>query len=374
MYSYDRRHIYSYDRRAETLDTETASRLHQLGHLIKTMEERQEVFHPGQTDRFQLLRAGAYIQSVFDVAITIGVRGLFWDILQTYQLDAKDRKVIERANRTFAKRKVNRVAPEKAIAAYGKMLEELRTFFEVASRVVHAKKHTDDASGTILKAGSFQLLNTGGFKDKQMQEASRVVQTAERLLRAKGLGKVCYGDIQVTNTVGRSTRVLAFYVENKDAMFVRANLKGQQGPAVTSVLHELGHRLHHKFLQSNDAKIKDMYRVISGKESKVLMELLYDKTKIPAPGATLRDKKDTWVSEGETVYKGSTKYLKIHLESKPDKTSFIPLAAWFSYSGLTPFISSYAKTSPDENFAEMVAAYCEDRLKEDQVQLLTAVL
>lgn len=369
-YSYDRR-FYSYYRRADT-EGDLEQKLASFGRVIQGMEEKSAPYLQNQGDRYNLLNIGSIVRSAFEVAHRVGARLLFWSILQTYQLNPKDRKVIEQANRVFAKDKMNRMAPEKTVAAYNKTLAEFKLFYEVAKRALSAKKHSDEDSGTTLKSGSFTLVNTGGFPDKTMQEAGKVVHTAERMLRAKGLGKVCYGNIQVTNTIGRSTRTLAFYVQTTDEMFVRANLKGKQGPAVTSVLHELGHRLHLKYLSGKNADIRQIYRVIADK----FRDQSYDMSKMPAPGATiLGDKNEPWVYDGTTYSKGGTRYLSVHLESDPSRKGGIQLADWLIYSGGgSSFVSTYAKKNHEENFAEMLAAYCEDRLPEDQVALLVPVL
>jgi hypothetical protein len=134
--------------------------------------------------------------------------------------------------------------------------------------------------------GSFMVFNTGGFNEKVMEEVIKVVSKSETLLRRKGLGRVCYGDVYITNTVYKSTRVLAFYMRGDDRMYIRANLKGKLGPAIQSVVHELGHRLQYRFLQSKKRDIDALYRSLGDKQSGALHDLLMDRSRWPKAGDT----------------------------------------------------------------------------------------
>src|SRR5690606_28033188 len=114
-----------------------------------------------------------------------------------------------------------------------KAAEEWRLYYETAKRILETGQEMGEDSK--WDAGSFKVVNMGGFPDKVMQESVRVVKQADQLLRKKGLGKVCYGDVQVTNSIQKSTRLIAFYLIGKDELFLRGNLKGKAGPAVRSV-------------------------------------------------------------------------------------------------------------------------------------------
>jgi hypothetical protein len=192
--------------------------------------------------------------------------------------------------------------------------------------------------------------------------------------------KVCYGDIFITNTVGRNSRVLAFYVANKDEMFIRANLKGVKGNALHTVLHELGHRLHYKFMSGKQREINSLYSVLDRKSGETKREkletLLANPGLQPQPGDTLELK-------GKTYIVNTVVYDTVSLRLAEDSTqkASINLLAYMKMKGvkipvgpMVDFITDYAEKNADENFAEMVAFYCLGQLPTDLEQLLRPLL
>jgi hypothetical protein len=235
--------------------------------------------------------------------------------------------------------------------------------------------HTEEGD-TTLKAGPFTLINTGGFSEKQMEDVAKVVEKAAQQLSRVGLSRVCYGNIQVTNTIGRSARILAFYLKGRDELFVRANLRGSQAPAVASVIHELGHRLHFKFLAGKDRQIQEIYEVIADRNRQALWDMRQDPSKRPKPGDTIPEGRKTWVvgPEGVQVNSRGQAGVIVELQSDPKKRAIIRLEEWFKQKGDLAFVSPYAEKNHEENFAEMVAHYALGTLPDDQEPLLKNVL
>lgn len=303
---------------------------------------------------------------------------LFLALLRGYTMQPPDRKVIERAIRTFSKRREPRIKREKSIETYLKVLGEYRAFLDSARRVLVGGQAHSEETKTTFGAGPFTLINTGGFPEATMLEAVRVVAKAAQQLTRKGLGKVCYGNVQITNTVGRSTRVLAFYRKDEDALYVRANLKGKLGPAVLSVTHELAHRLHFKFLKSKDRDIQLLHRELGRKDEERRHALTNDRSKWPAPGDTYEEKGVTYVVENVDYRSRSGLVVVLKRRDDPTRSARLPLATYIEEthpelkSGT--FVSPYAGTDHEENFAEMVAYYCDDALPAEQVQMLEALL
>ena len=188
-----------------------------LPRLLKTFESIIANMAKGESKILQdtedfgnIVNAGADAKSAFWFVKKAGIELLFLGILQTYVMAPKERRVIERASKTFAKRQI-RVNTKNAVAVYSKSLKEYRLFFDTARRVIASGKlHTEEGSTTTLKAGPFTLINTGGFSNEIMETVAKVVAKAASTLASKGLGRLCYGNVQVTNTVGRSARILAF--------------------------------------------------------------------------------------------------------------------------------------------------------------------
>lgn len=370
---------YSYDRRkiADAPDFDRLIRVFEqvLEHF--TRDEAKILADPENYGR--QIDAGANVRAAFSHLKRHGIETLFWGLLQEFALPPKERRIIEKAAKTFAKNAKRRIDPKKAVETYKAFMAECRLYLATAKQILaNGKRHTDEGSDTTLQAGPFTLINAGGFDAKMMEDVAKVVEKASQLLTRKGLGKVCYGNIQVTNTVGRSASILAFYVVNNDELFVRANLRGKQGPALHSVIHELGHRLHFRFLKSKDAEIRQMYARIGGKHTDQLRELVYDRSKVPAPGETLKDGRQIWVSDGEVVFKGTKPMLRVHLQGKAEVKAAVPLATWFEHTGVGAsvggFVTPYAKKNHQENFAEMVAHYCLGTLPGDQVGMLEEIL
>lgn len=373
-------------RHLKALDDTEVRELH--GHLgkfdtlVQGLEEKTREILADPDARMSQVRAAVIITGTFDFLIRIGARPLFRGLLRGYQLndDPKARKVVERANKTFYKSRMQRPKPEKAIEALKKFTVEMLLFRHVAKGLLKSGKfHSDEGSTTLVKAGPFTLVNTGGFSDKMMADVAKVVVKAAQLLSGHGFSKVCYGNVQVTNTVSSSTRVLAFYTPSRDELFIRANLRGKQGPALLSVIHELGHRLHLKFLKSNDREIKELYAAIGDRDRQLLWELRQDPDKHPKPGDTLRQGNSTYVvtqkelhRQGGQLHVSVTRQVKFGELPGPERT--IKLDDWFKVTDQLAFVTAYAGTNYKENFAEMIAYYCTGRLPDDQVEMLKTVL
>ncbi len=307
---------------------------------------------------------------------------LFFSLLQQYDLPPKIRKGVEAAAKYYSKSRINvNPKPWEVLDLFEKYMSLYREQFELATMALTQSKHRvegeEGSSAKLIKAGPFTIVNTGGFDEKVVQTVSEVVEKAASLLQRKGLGKVCYGDILITNTLLKST-VLAFYMSDKDELFVRANLrKGHD--VVRLVIHELGHRLHHKFLKSKDRDLQMLYYNLGRSEQDRVQDLINNPESHPKPGETMQ-------SKGKTYEVVRTVYDKVHLvrQDDPKQIAAISLLSWIQIKSglktgldLTPdsaFITGYAKTSYKENFAEMVAFYCLDQLPEAQVKMLEALL
>lgn len=372
--------IYDYDRRKRAADDDLRAFLWNFDKIVARFGEDEAKARANPTDRFELALLGAAVKSVFGAAQRHGGGHLFIGILREYAMGDADRKVIERAAKTFSKRQMNRVPPEKAVATFLKTLAEYRLFGDTAHRILAEGKKHDSGGETVHETGSFRLINAGGFGPAVMAEVAKVVEKSEKLMRRKGLGRACYGDVHVTNTVHRSTRVLAFYLINDDTLYIRANLKGKQGPAVQSMVHELGHRLQFKFLQGKTRDIKAIYQTLARKRGDARHQLIMDRSKWPKPGDEYVEKGETWIIDLVDLSSRSELKVVFHNRAEPNVRARISLEAFMLKkhpeleSEASVFVTAYAMKDADENFAEMVAFYCEDLLPDDQVEMLEAIL
>jgi len=378
-YSYDYRIPESYDRRKLAEAENILALLAEFRRVVDSMEKRWVELSAAQDDSLTTLRASVYLPGTFEVLNRVGAYRIFWGILQQYKISSSaDRKLIEQASKEFSKNRIQRVKPDVALEVLKKKVDTYRSYADAADRVIKkGELHNDEASGTTETAGCFTLVNTGDFSAQQMADVAKVVDRASALIKAKGFGKICYGTIQVTNTVNRSSNVLAFYVARTDEFFVRGNLKGKQGPAISTIIHELGHRLHLKFLKSKDAEIETLYKTLLNGDETAFREALNDKANWPKPGDLHKDK-DGKVYEVEKVVlnRAYDWVVQVHLKEEPTIKASISLSGWINVKGLKKetFVSPYARTSYVENFAEMFDHYVEETLPDGQVQMLEAVI
>jgi hypothetical protein len=315
----------------------------------------------------------------------IGVQNIFLGLLQQYDLPSDVRKKVEACSRFYEKTRF--ASPknfEDGVKAFKKLFSLYAEHLAVAKDAFSKATVRGVNAPTVLRAGPFRVVNTGGFDEATMDNCAKVLEKAAHLLAKKGLSKVCYGDALISNTLSKP-RVLAFYLVSSDEFFVRANLKGKEGAALQTIIHELAHRLQFKFLQSQNRNIARIYQIIKSKVDQSTSDLEFEIRKnpdlSPKPGDTVVEKGKTYVVE-RVGYGGRGGYQVImHREDDPSNKASVSLKGWALLKGIKPeskpgsgFITPYAGKDADENFAEMVAFYCMDELPQDQVEMLEKVL
>ncbi len=381
FYSYDRRkpEDYNYDRRKVADVEDVASMLSSLQRALDIGDKKLSELNAAPSDSMTVPRAMAFVPGFFDVLKSHGnAQRIFWGILQQYKITSTlDRKLIEQASKEFSKDRLQRPKREVAMGVLKSKLELYRSYYDAAERIIKkGERHTDEGSGTTEAAGCFTLVNAGGFSPDQMADVAKIVEKASSLVKAKGFGKICYGTIQVTNKVGGG-KLLAFYVLKTDELFVRGNLKGKQNPAVGTFIHELGHRLHIKFLMSKNDQIKSMYNALKNGEDGSVKELLGDKSKWPQPGDPYEEKGLTYEVDRVGLNQALNYVVFMHLKDEPKVRVSLSLQGWMVVNGYRPkevFVTPYARTDYSENFAEMFENYVLDTLPDGQVQMLEAIV
>ena len=301
---------------------------------------------------------------------------LFLSLIQTLTLPPAVRKKVEMASRAYLKPPTKPRLKEHGwkrdleyFDVYDRFMAAFKADLATAKlALVKGTPHVEEGAGaTKVRVGSFVLVNTGGFSEKAMAEVAEVVQKAETLIKSSDLGKVCYGEIQVTNTLSKAD-VEAFYLIANDELFIRANVKSGHD-TVRTVIHELGHRFEHKFLKGRNRDIEKLYQLLDGQEYEHAKKMRDEKPKLG----------EIWVSPKGEEYSVSRieagrAGLKVIMQAKndPKMQASISLEGFLaarggarnvdapSYKG---FVTQYAKSGgPAENFAEMFAFYCMSRL------------
>lgn len=302
-------------------------------------------------------------------------------VLQQFNLPTPLRRKIEQTAKYWASKQSPKTKKNKGVGIEDRYdftislyLDQLETVREQHAAILDALakgKVMSEGNGKI-QAGPFTLVNTGGFSDEIMNDVANTVQKAAALLTQHGLGKVCYGEILVSKKVGRAN-VLAFYLKDSDEMFVRAGLRINVD-SIRTIIHELGHRLHRKFLAGKDREISSLYAKYNTRKT-----LRLDNPEPPPIGDSVPYKgKEIFVTRIDRL-KG-----KVWLGEpggNPDRYS-IPLRDYALFKGSAPsaepnpkgFVTPYAGKSPEENLAEMVSFYCMDKLSSEQVEDLEVIL
>jgi len=316
-------------------------------------------------------------------------RPLFLSILQSYSLQPALRKKIEAAAKVYAKAYRPRQKEKSFEGIYAEYIEQYESYFNAAEQYLlaareaikegkeHSETPTEDTSevATKMQVGGFTLVNTGGFPEKTMNEVADLTQKASAFLHSKGLGKVCYGNILVTNSL-KANKVLAFYMLAEDELLVRANFKNERD-TLRTILHELGHRYQFQFMKGRDAEVKAFYRWMEGEED----DRLKDKRDelIPKKGDTITVKGIEWeaVSTIPSPSSSGIKYfVNMQTVEQPPIRGKMDLEGWLSFKGiklrdfndptLRGFVTEYAKRGgPEENFAEVFSIYCLGKLRND---------
>lgn len=357
--------------------------VHKLTEKMSTDKALQDQYH--EADRLAMKAAARYHVTTF--LRPYGLR-LFLSILQSFALPPALRKKVEMASREYGKKN----APSRSgygIAGRIKDIDDLTKYHAlvqghlqlahdaIQSGQVHA---TEGEGATRVPAGCFTLVNAGGFSPEQVKTVQELATKADHATHAAGVGQVCYGTIQVNNTVG-PTNSMAFYLPDKDEMFVRGNAK-PTWDTLETILHELGHRYANKFLKLGKSGLNWLYQNIRMHELARSME---DRAEIPTPkpGDAVKLKSGIFRVKSVEYVRGRS-VINLEQNEKSGENPYITMDVWkklhtpkieTTHPDFKGFVTEYAKRGgPGENFAEMFAYYCLKKLPAAQVELFEKVL
>lgn len=315
------------------------------------------------------------------------MRDLFLALLQQYNMPAPIRKKVEKAAQFWAKTRMSRVKDvEDGALVYHKLMGVYEDQIHTAKDALAQgePRGTEEDGAKILNAGPFKVVNTGHFDQETMETSAAIVKEAAGLLQSKGLGKVCYGEVFVSNRLDNPS-TLAFYHITSDEMFIRTDLKRAYASALKTVLHELGHRYYYKFAKAKHGAIHNLYSRLKGQTSELkrqlVNEVMEDPQRRPQPGDTYDNRGVVWVVD-EVRYKGlrSGYQIQLHDQNNPKNKGSLPVESWIQIKGYklenapSGFVTPYASTKPEEMFAEMFAFYCLGGLPAGQDELFRPLL
>lgn len=322
-------------------------------------------------------------------------------VLREYKLPEEERKILEAVASDLQRLSLRQ--PRKTVdpVAYRKkIVDVLATYNEalaISKRMLESGAGSGGGDAVCEKnechvGGCFRVVNTGGFDAKTMKLATDLVAKAADLVNAAGFPQVCYGDAYVTQRISRSN-VLAFYVGDDDRMYVRAKpAKGEGALAVETIVHELGHRLHQKFLSKKKAGWLSDER----DAERVMLTIYHDwirryerspvnaETFDPKEGEVFEHGKNrvkiTRVGEPGPYQHVSYRHVDAHGEIVPKygestmlKTK-LALALGQGARADNPFPSPYSRSSHEEMFAEIFRAVVIGTATPEQREALSEIL
>jgi hypothetical protein len=301
----------------------------------------------------------------------VGLRNFFQDLLLQYQMTAKDRKTIERAARDTDRKRAFKFKrdPLTVMKTFAKKRKDLKLYLQTAQGIIDTGIPVDREACEVV--GGFRIVNTGGFNDKVMGVVRGVMADATAAMRAVGLESVIYGDVNVIGSLRGNRRSLAHYDTESDEVFVRANLRGREGPAVRTVIHEIAHRLANRM--KNKQALQKLYDVLKEQDEEAVQRAIWDRAMWPQKG-TVVDKK--WKVAGVSVGgRPVGPRVELALLADPEPKGYQAYIGMHNYLLSTgalhgAFVTPYARTNASENFAEMVSFWALDELSDAQQDLL----
>lgn len=102
-----------------------------------------------------------------------------------------------------------------------------------------------------LKVGKFDVLNAALVDDKRLKEYVGFLKKVQSIVPSK----YCYGEVKITTKkeLGRGTTWLAYYSAANDDIALINDARGSR--PLNSIVHELGHRVWHKFIDGEDKRV-----------------------------------------------------------------------------------------------------------------------
>jgi len=317
------------------------------------------------------------LSSLYTRLANAGAYEMFLTLLRTYQYDPKMRKALEKAAQTFSRtkkpslpRKILQATNEEKSDVVQETVKGYAQLGELARRAIDIGRPCGE--GDVCSAGCFRLVNAGGFGQADVEHVRALTDKAAEIIQAHGFGDICYGDVQIVRQVSRAN-VLAHYMIGEDQIYVRGNLPKNNAPTLRTILHELGHRLEHKFF---DRLQSDRMRLLFQRYGIALKRSSFGElAKPPTAGERLTIKGEHYVVLNVGFNQALNKVISLALANPQDENErkfrfSIPLDAWLRSQGHKraddKFVSNYAKTNPGENFAEMFAEFCLNKLNDEQ--------
>lgn len=162
-------------------------------------------------------------------------------VLGTKEPPASQKKAFELAVRLFMS--AGR-GPNKGVAWFDKNLPLINLLYDAATQ--WPDKAEGEAKFTV---GPFTVHNVIGLSGDELEGTKDALKKAALLLKGlsvPGIEKVLYGDVMLVAKLAKGTHV-AWYYPNEDVVYLRP-FRSAGTDELLSIIHELGHRYTHKFV------------------------------------------------------------------------------------------------------------------------------
>lgn len=204
----------------------------------------------------------------------------------------------------------------------------------------------------MFQIGPFTVHNTVGASGRQLEKIRRVVEKAARLARdgttLPGFARTLGGHLYIVGKIGRP-KWAAWYMPQKDAVYLRANIRGiSEDETVRHLIHELGHRYKAKFIDPDLwRRWTDHHRQMSNTPPSVEMPEVGDVLPFPV------NNKDAKVAEAS-----GTSYTLVNKETGEPlgRVGRRKMHSWLRDAAhRMSFPTLYAFTDPEEHLMEALS-------------------
>ena len=203
----------------------------------------------------------------------------------------------------------------------------------------------DDTDETLnFELEGFNVFNTIQAQDKELKEIHHVIKKAVEMIKASGLpqmSRLLYGDLSIVGKINKP-EILAWYYLKADNVELRVRLPNK-ADAIHSLIHELGHRWWHKFL---DASAKKAWEQYHDKLSRTPSNYPLPDVGEPLGFRVKGFKEEPIITkiENDRFYVDDRSYLSARDIHRIQQKKNFPTA--------------YAATNKEEHFCEAFALYC----------------
>ncbi len=232
----------------------------------------------------------------------------------------------------------------------------------------------EDESNDRFVIGPFTVHNTMGLAGKDLEGIKDALARAVVLIKAlnvPGIDQVLYGDVMIVGKLKGGT-VAAWYYIQEDVVYVRPFKHGGMDE-IHSIIHELGHRYIHKFIDKASwyewQKYHDSVRWkkvdVNLKDLAVGDEMPFKIKGVTGTPTIQSFEQMGPATKARVVYFSDTKAVSEHTVKK-----------WIQESEeqLQRYPTLYAATSPAEHFCEALAHRAMGKLKEPNLSAFKSII